>query len=154
MGPCALLVEMNKYDPCVANKTVNGTHMTVTWYVDDLKDSHEMLSAIQEFAELLNKEFGKETPITESYRRKHEYLGMSLDYSTPGEVIISMEDYIRVILQDVPSDMSGVAATPAGNCLFKVNSTNPTLLTGEKKEIFVHVVMQLLYLSQRGRPDI
>ena len=42
----------------------------------------------------------------------------------------------------------------AGNCLFKVNSANPTLLTGEKKEIFVHVVMQLLYLSQRGRPDI
>ena len=79
---------------------------------------------------------------------------MLLDYSTPGEVIISMEDYIKLILQDVPSNMSGVAATPAGNCLFRVNTTNPTLLTGEKKEIFVHVVMQLLYLSQRGRPDI
>ena len=146
--------EMNKYDPCIANKIVNGTQMTVAWHVDDLKVSHKMLSAIQEFAELLNKEFGKETPITKSYGRKHKSLGMSLDYSTPGEVIISMEDYIRVILQEVPSDMSSMAATPAGNCLFKVNSTNPTLLTGEKKEIFVHVVMQLLYLSQRGQPDI
>ena len=44
--------------------------MTVAWNVDDLKVSHKMLSAIQEFAEILNKEFGKETPITESYRRK------------------------------------------------------------------------------------
>ena len=44
--------------------------MTVAWHVDDLKVSHKMLSAIQEFAELLNKEFEKEAPITESYGRK------------------------------------------------------------------------------------
>ena len=28
--------EINPYDPCVDNKTVNGIQMTVTWYVDDL----------------------------------------------------------------------------------------------------------------------
>jgi hypothetical protein len=28
---------MNEYDPCVANKMVNGTQMTVCWHVDDLK---------------------------------------------------------------------------------------------------------------------
>ena len=95
--------EMNKYDPCVANKIVNSTQMTVAWHVDNLKVSHKKLSAIQEFAKLLNEEFGKETPITESYGRKHEYLGMLLDYSTPGEVIISLEDYIRLILKDVPA---------------------------------------------------
>ena len=61
--------EMNKYDPCIANKIINGTQMTVAWYVDDLKVSHKQLSAIQEFAKLLNKEFGKETPITESYKK-------------------------------------------------------------------------------------
>ena len=32
--------ETNKYDPCVANKTVNGSHMTFFWPVDDLKVSH------------------------------------------------------------------------------------------------------------------
>jgi len=31
---------MNAYDPCVANKMVNGKQMTVTWHVDDLKASH------------------------------------------------------------------------------------------------------------------
>ena len=30
---------VNPCDPCVANRDVNGTNMTVTWYVDDLKVS-------------------------------------------------------------------------------------------------------------------
>ena len=33
--------EVNPYDPCVANKMINGSQMTVTWHVDDLKISHK-----------------------------------------------------------------------------------------------------------------
>lgn len=145
---------MNQYDSCVANKVIDGTQMTVAWHVDDLKVSHKKLIAIQEFAAQLNAEFGKETPITESYGKRHEYLGMMLNFSTPGEVEISMQEYIKLILHDAPEDMKGVAATPAGNHLFKVDQVNPTRLTGKQKDDFVHVVMQLLYLSQRARPDI
>ena len=32
---------LNPYDPCVANKMVNGEQMTVIWHVDDLKVSHK-----------------------------------------------------------------------------------------------------------------
>ena len=32
--------KINPYDPCVANKIINGTQMTVIWHVDDLKISH------------------------------------------------------------------------------------------------------------------
>ena len=32
--------ELNPYNLCVANKTVNGKQCTVVWYVDDLKISH------------------------------------------------------------------------------------------------------------------
>ena len=32
--------KLNPYDPCVANKEVNGTQMMVCWHVDDLKVSH------------------------------------------------------------------------------------------------------------------
>ncbi len=28
--------KINPYDPCVVNKMVNGTQMTVRWHVDDL----------------------------------------------------------------------------------------------------------------------
>jgi hypothetical protein len=31
---------LNPYDPCVANKIVNGKQMTVCWHVDDLKVLH------------------------------------------------------------------------------------------------------------------
>eukprot|EP00957_Ditylum_brightwellii_P097935 7458768-Ditylum_brightwellii.AAC.1 len=33
--------ELNPYDPCVANKIVNGKQPTVTWHLDDLKVLHE-----------------------------------------------------------------------------------------------------------------
>ena len=33
--------EVNPYDPCVANKIVNGSQCTIVWHVDDLKVSHK-----------------------------------------------------------------------------------------------------------------
>ena len=33
--------EVNPYDPCVANRMVNGNQCTVVWHVDDLKVSHK-----------------------------------------------------------------------------------------------------------------
>ena len=50
--------------------------------------------------------------------------------------------------------MDGVAATPAAAHLFKVNTESPKPLDKERKDLFVHLVMQGLYLSQCGRPDI
>ena len=32
---------VNPYNSCVANKTINGSQMTMTWHVDDLKSSHK-----------------------------------------------------------------------------------------------------------------
>ena len=146
---------VNPYDSCVANKMVNGKQLTVAWHVDDLKASHQELEVLKGFAKLLNDEFGQETPITESYRKQHEYLGMKLNFAHRGIVMVTMVDYINLILQEIPEDMKkGTAATPAGNHLFKVNETDPDELCSAKAEVFVHVLMQLLYLSQRARPDI
>ena len=41
--------EVNPYDPCVANEIVNGSQMTVTWQVDDLKVSHKDYDEITKF---------------------------------------------------------------------------------------------------------
>ena len=32
--------ELNPYDPCVANKIVDGAQLTVVWHVEYLKVSH------------------------------------------------------------------------------------------------------------------
>ena len=47
--------ELNPYDPCVANKMVNGKQLTVCWHVDDLKASHEDSEVIDEFMKRLQK---------------------------------------------------------------------------------------------------
>ena len=31
---------INPYDPCFANKMINGMQMTIRWHVDDLMISH------------------------------------------------------------------------------------------------------------------
>lgn len=33
--------ELNPYDKCVANKTINGKQCTIAFYVDDNKISHK-----------------------------------------------------------------------------------------------------------------
>ena len=49
----------NPYDPCVANKWVNGSHMTVAWYVDDLKISHVDEAEVQKLIDYLEMLYGK-----------------------------------------------------------------------------------------------
>ena len=146
--------QMNPYDACVANKTVNGRQLTVAWHVDDLKISHVDTPVVDQFIEQMNSEFGRETEMNISRGKVHDYLGMTLDFTKPGCVMIKMADYVRMMLRDSPRDMEGSAVTPAANHLFNINNTDPILLTGERKDLFVHLVMQALYLSQRGRPDI
>ena len=65
-----------------------------------------------------------------------------------------MEHYIDMMLHNAPQEMDGTSNTPAAAHLFKTNLEDPKIVGEEQKKIFVHLVMQGLYLSQRGRPDI
>jgi hypothetical protein len=40
---------VNPYDPCIANKIVDGHQLTLRWHVDDLMISHVDMSAINDF---------------------------------------------------------------------------------------------------------
>ena len=68
--------------------------------------------------------------------------------------MVKMHDYVKTMLSDAPPSMEGEAATPAAAHLFKVNTEIPKPLDKERKDLIVHLVMQGLYLIQRGRPDI
>ena len=133
---------------------VNGKQLTVAWHVDNLKVSHKEESALDEFIAMMEKEFGQDAPLSVSRGPVQEYLGMTLDFSERGRVVIKMSDYVKTMLNDAPASMDGKAATPAAAHLFKMNTEDLKLLNKEKKELFVHLVMQGLYLRQRGRPDI
>jgi hypothetical protein len=74
--------EVNPYDPCVANRMVNGIQHTVTWYVDDVKSSVADPAVNDEFIDWLDQIYGSHiTGRVKATRVKiHEYLGMTLTY--------------------------------------------------------------------------
>ena len=133
---------------------INGQQMTVVWHVDDLKVSHVDAAEVEKFVRQMEKTFGKDTLLTVPRGQVHDYLGMTLDFRTKGKVQINMEHYINMMLQDAPEEMKGTATTPAASHLFNVNNKDPQYLGAEKKKVFVHLMMQGLYLSQRGCPII
>ena len=47
--------EVNPYDPCVANKIINGTQCTICWHVDDLKISHKDPAVVTQVCNTLSK---------------------------------------------------------------------------------------------------
>ena len=47
--------EINPYDPCVANKMVDGEQHTVCWHADDLKSSHRDTRVNDAFAKWIEK---------------------------------------------------------------------------------------------------
>ena len=144
--------EVNPYDPCVANKIINGKQHTISWHVDDLKSSHVDPKVNDDFQQWLQKEYGQVKEITATRGKRHVYLGMTLDYSTPGEVKVDMIDYVKEMLEEFPQDLNGKSATVANEKLFDTTRGKP--LGPMKAEAFHAMVAKALFLTMRARPDI
>ena len=99
------------YDPCMVNKVVNGSQFTITWHIDNLKISHVDPSMLDTFMDDLNQVFGKQSLGMVHKGPRHDCLGITLDYSSPGKVIGDMKQYIDKILSETPPDIKGVAQT-------------------------------------------
>jgi hypothetical protein len=95
--------EINPYDPCVANKMIEGKQMMICFHVDDCKLSHynskvndKMIAwHHQEYESIFEDGSGK---MMVSRGKVHMYLGMMLDYTVRGQVQISMFNYVEEIL--------------------------------------------------------
>lgn len=150
---------INPYDICVANKDVDGKQLTVMWHVDDLKVSSVSVKAVDDFIQwAIDKYEDKEiTKLKPSRGKVHDYLGITLDYSTPGVVRIYMKDYVAKMLEEFPNidevDALKHVSTPAADHLFQVRDKAPTI-TDEKKEVFHTTVAKGLFLCKRARPDL
>ena len=147
--------KINPYDPCIANRIVNGKQHTVSWHVDDLKSSHVDSKINDDFIQWIRTMYEDVTPVKPSRGKKHDYLAMSFDYSTPGAVVICMKKYIEKMLQEFPypNDIKGKAKTPAGEHLFIINDKGE-YIGDEKAEVFHTTVAKALFLCKRSRLDI
>ena len=74
--------DVNPYELCVANKTINGSQMTMTWHADDLKMSHKESEEVMKFIHELGQIYGNTLIVHRS--KVYLYLGMDFDYSTSG----------------------------------------------------------------------
>lgn len=134
---------INPYDWCVSNKNVeyertdsndkpvrgtdgkkniHTTQMTLGWHVDDFIITHKSEHAIDEIVSKLNDLYRKIAPLKVQIGDFQEYLGMVLDFSKPGKVMIQMNKYFNDLLEKAPAEFSSEAATPATSRLFDVDS--------------------------------
>ena len=72
----------------MVNKTINGKQCTILWHVDDLKISHVDSKVVDSVLEKLGEIYGKDDLLVTTRGKVHEYLGMTLDFSSKGEFMI------------------------------------------------------------------
>eukprot|EP00804_Cyclotella_cryptica_P006122 CCRYP_010732-RA/>CCRYP_010732-RA protein AED:0.20 eAED:0.22 QI:0/0/0/1/1/1/2/0/901 len=148
---------VNDYDPCVANKIVNGTQITVMWHVDDLKVSHRDGKEITKLLVYLGRIYGP--GITVNRGRRHDYLGIDFDFSEDGVARLTMTKHLEKIFEDFLEEIGKECTSPASEHLFKVWDPEETerlrkYLPEELAQHFHHTVAQLLYVGTRVRRDI
>lgn len=165
--------KMNPYDPCVWNKTIDGSQCTICFHVDDCKISHKMSKVIESTIEWLRRDYenifedgsGK---MTVHRGKVHKYLGMTLDFNTKYQVKVTMTEYVEDIIlawdkASKATDEQGFTlvrnkkakkgrTSAAPEDLFKVNE-DAEKLTPMKATIFHNIVAKALYLVKRARPD-
>ena len=142
--------KVNEYDRCVANKMINGKQCTIVWYVDDVKVSYIDEIVISDIITYMQKEFGN---LTITRGKKHQYLGMDIEFCKNNKVAISMFKHINEALEMVSGGVKGTTTTPAKKNLFDVDCESQ-LLDEDWGDIFHSVVAKLLWIAKRGRPDL
>jgi hypothetical protein len=151
---------INPYDPCVANKIIAKKQMTICWHVNDLKASHVKTKVMDSLIKYLRKEYksifedgtGK---MVVSRGKIHKYLGMTLDYTTRGQVKLSMFEYVDEILtafDKAEPKGAGTKSSAAPDNLFTVNE-DCKKVSSEKIVQFHNLVAKTLYATKRARPD-
>ena len=70
----------------------------------------------------LNEVLGSDgNMLTVLYENIHEYLGMTINWSTKGKVVFTIYDYLEDTLSEPPADFDGENVTPATSDLFSVS---------------------------------
>jgi hypothetical protein len=122
---------INPYDPCIANKKIEGEQMTICFHVDDCKISHRKNKVIDSMIEYLRQEYESifddgSGSMMVNRGKIHKYLGMTLDYTVHGQVKITMFDYVDEILTAFDKAEPKGGSTKSGTApdsLFKVNDS-------------------------------
>ena len=84
---------------------------------------------------------------------RFDFVGMILDYSKPGKLIVDMREYIKRMIEEFEYEIPGKAKTPVAEHLFKINNMCEKL-NSKMAADFHTFVAKGLFACKRGRPDI
>jgi Reverse transcriptase (RNA-dependent DNA polymerase) len=152
--------ELNPYDPCVANKMIEGKQMTICFHVDDCKLSHRDSKVLDRMILWLRQEYESifedgSGEMKVSRGKVHKYLGMTLDFTERGIVKISMFEYVEEILatfDKADPKGGGTKTSAAPEDLFKIDQDCEKL--GQNRAVEFHnLVAKTLFATKRARPD-
>ena len=120
--------QTNVFDECTFNKIINGYQCTIQVHVDDLRLSYVQQDVLNKIIDQLNVVFCSDGDLlTAQYEKIHEYLGMTINWTTKGKVVFTMHDYLEDILSEVSADFDCEDDTPAVSELFPVYLTQRKL---------------------------
>lgn len=145
--------KLNRYDPCVANRTINGDQGTICRYVDDLKVSHRDPKVVEDIINQLEGKFGN---MKVNRGSDDTFVGMNIKLKDDATIAINMDDYITECFPVFGEPVDGRANTPAKENLFD-EGTDPedkVLLSEDKSNRFRHIVAKLLFVAKGARIDI
>ena len=125
----------NDYDMCTFNKMVNGNQLTIQFHVDDLKASHHDPDVLRDIVNWLRKEFGKEHQLTENIGKLHDYLGIIINYSIKGKLVLTMFDYLEDIIVECPNDLK--KATPIFQPMIVCSSSTKITTNWQQEKWFI-----------------
>jgi hypothetical protein len=137
----------------MANKMINGKQddqrQAMHNFMAHGRPQHVVCGwrGIEGVLDLLQEQHGKEAPLVINQGKSHDYLGMTLDFSEDGKVKVMVMDWIDDMIDKVPEDMTGEAATPASNHLFNVNN-QPEESDEDTAQMFHHNTAKLMFLSK------
>jgi hypothetical protein len=115
-----------------------------------LKSSHIDTKVNDRFLEWLEKKYG-DTNLgsVKAVRGKiHNYLGMTLDYTTPKKVKLKMKEYIEQMIKEYPEEIKE-SRYPWNDNLFKQDDKSDKL-GKERRELFHTLVAKGVFLSKRA----
>ena len=138
--------KVNEQDACVFNKKINGEQLTLAIHVDDILATCRTKEGLDHILNVLKTEFKE---VKANTGDEHSYLGMRIRKMNKG-IFVDMENYIKDVIK--ACNVTGTAKTPHKANLF--DEGDYPLLGDSDREAYHSIVMKLLYLAKRTRPDI
>ena len=94
--------------------------------MDDVNSSHKDSKVNVEFFDWLKDKYANYNigEVKAKMSIKRNYLGMTLDYNTPGVLNIDMTESVKSMVEEFPQKVQGRNATPWTRNLFKVDESS------------------------------